>query len=329
MSTCCICQKTLPNKYAVAGTCETGDCAAVFCGLHWTAGNRLCPQHGWRGEPPTGPSDFRAGLTSPAGVADGAGASEGNKKESSAMGTPEQPAASESRIREWARTHLTAEQAKKVMHATVAFAAQAGKAASGLAARLRNEKNPGDMLTAIDASLAANTAKSQPLTERSEAIYTDIAARKKVYEAAPPARKKLLELELRNRLAEYKAVERELTAFYDNEHSLNVVRGRLLELMAHGMRKLDEADIDRLTDAIEDVVDDAEGVRDSVRDLDKAGPRRDRDSDQESFADALAGFDDEAPTAATEPATAAPLPEAVRARAPQPARKEAEPAEEK
>jgi hypothetical protein len=215
------------------------------------------------------------------------------------------------------------------MHATVEFASKAGKAASGLAARLRNEKNPGDMLTAIDASLAANKAKSQPLTERSEALYTDIAARKKVYEAAPPARKKLLELELRNRLAEYKAVERELTAFYDNEHSLNVVRGRLLELMAHGMRKLDEADIDRLTDAIEDVIDDAEGVRDSVRDLDKAGPRRDRDSDQESFADALAGFDETPaePTAESAPAEIAP--EGNRARAAHPARKEAEPAEEK
>ncbi len=208
------------------------------------------------------------------------------------MNTPEQERTAEPRIRDWARRNLTVEQARKIVNTTVEFAGKAGHAAQDLVKRLRNVKTPDDMLKAIDESLAANQARSRPLAERSETLYKTIAARKKVHAAAPPARKKLLELELRNLLAEYKAVERELTAFYDNEHSLNVVRGRLLELMAHGMRKLDEGAIDKLTDEIDEVVGDAEGVRDAVRDLDKAGPRRERDSDQESFADALAGFDE-------------------------------------
>jgi len=104
MQTCCICQKTLPNKYAVAGVCETDGCTAAFCALHWDSGNCRCPAHGWRGEPPKGPSDFRAALTPPAGGADGA-----NRKETPDMATPEQPLTNESRIREWARTRLTAE----------------------------------------------------------------------------------------------------------------------------------------------------------------------------------------------------------------------------
>jgi DNA repair exonuclease SbcCD ATPase subunit len=212
------------------------------------------------------------------------------------MANTEPPAATnESRIREWARKNLTVEQAKKVMSATMELAGKAGQAASALLARLRNARTPEEMLKAIDETLAANKGKSQPLTEQADKLYQSIAARKKAYEAAPPARKKLMELELRNMMAEYKALERELTAFYDNEHSLNVVRGRLLELMAHGMRKLDESLIDTLTDDIEEAVEDAEGVRDAVRDLDKAGPRRERESDKESFADSLAGFETEGP----------------------------------
>jgi len=244
------------------------------------------------------------------------------------MATTEQPAAAnESRIREWARKNLTVEQAKKVMHATIELAGKAGHAASAILARLRNAKNPEEMLKTIDETLAANKGKSQPLTERAEKLYQDITARKKAYEAAPPARKKLLELELRNMLAEYKAAERELTAFYDNEHSLNVVRGRLLELMAHGMRKLDESLIDTLTDDIEEAVADAEGVRDAVRDLDKAAPRRERESDQESFADALAGFDAPATVDAEQAAPEKPTAEQPASNAPRKASVAAEPAE--
>jgi hypothetical protein len=275
----------------MAGACATPGCTAHFCALHWRHGNRRCPVHGWKGDDaPTGPSDFRAGLTPQGATIPSPDTQDGDP---AAMSTPEQPAvaSNESRIREWARKHLTVEQAKKAMLATIDLAGKAGHAAGALIARLRNAKNPDEMLKAIDESLATNKARSQPLAERTETLYKEIAARKKNYEAAPPARKKLLELELRNLLAAYKAAERELTAFYDNEHSLNVVRGRLLELMAHGMRKLDEGAIDKLTDDIEDAVTDAEGVRDAVRDLDKAGPRRERESDQESFADALAGFD--------------------------------------
>ena len=208
------------------------------------------------------------------------------------MSNTEQPEpVNEGKIRAWTKKHLTASQAISMMHSIIDIAGKAGKATGNLVSRLRNGKSPDDMLSEIDTALADNQAKIHPLAERSESLYKTIAQKKKAYESAPPARKKILELELRNLLADYKASERELTAFYDNEHSLSVVRGRVLELMAHGMRHIDEDTVDKLTDSIDAAADDAEGVRDSVRDLDKAGVRHERDSDAESFADALAGFD--------------------------------------
>jgi hypothetical protein len=323
MERCCICGRDLPNKYAVAARCVSDGCGRVFCHLHARNGNRRCPSHGWKGDDPAGPSDFRAGLTMP-----------GNSSRSettvetppTAMptteppATPESAASAESRIREWARKHLTAAQAKKVMEATVRIAGKAGKAAAALVARLRNERSPDDMLKTIDESLAANQARSKPLAAKSESLYQEIAKKKKAYEAAPPARKRLLELELRNLLAEYKAVERELTAFFDNEHSLQVVRGRLLELLALGMRKLGEEAVDTLAEEIEEAMAESEGVRDAVRDLDRAGKRRERESDRESFADALAGF--EAEETATQPSAPEPVPE-KQAAVPAPVRQKA------
>ncbi len=206
-----------------------------------------------------------------------------------------------------AKAKLPASRLKGILSSVGEFAAKAGKLAGDLVHRIRNEKDPEEMLKTLDASLAANKERRQPLFDRNTALASEIAAKKKVYAAAPMARKKMLELELRNLLAEYKANERQLTALFDNEHSLTVVRGRLLEQVALGMQTLKEDDIDKLTDDIEDAVSDAENISDAVRDLDKAGKRRDR-ADADAFADELAAFDD---IGEEEPATpAAPLSEA-------------------
>ena len=290
MQQCCICGRPLPNRYAIAGKCVEEGCDAVFCALHWNNGNRRCGNHGWK----------PGGLLAPAPVEPTAATGEKalekqETKEDKSMEGDETPAAApaENEIREKARKYLTAEQAKGIVHSVADFAGKLGRAASALVMKIRNEKSPETLLTSIDASLEANRAQRAPLMARADALFAEISAKKKVYQAAPPARKKLLELELKSLLSEYKGIERQMTAFFENENTLNTVRGRVLELMALGMRKIDEKTIDKLTDDIEDAVGEQEDVAGAVRDLDKAGKRHENESDQESFESALAGFDDE------------------------------------
>lgn len=290
MQQCCICGRPLPNRYAVAGKCQEDGCGEVFCTLHWNNGNRKCGAHGWKpgglldrgaDEPPVakaGQAELKSSITEGEKVIEGEVSSAANDAESA--------------IREKARKCLTAEQARGIVRSVADFAGKMGRAASALVMKIKNEKSPETLLTSIDASLEANRAQRAPLMARADALFAEIAAKKKLYQAAPPARKKLLELELKAMLSEYKGIERQMTAFFENENTLNTVRGRVLELMALGMRKIDERTIDKLTDDIEDAVGEQEDVAGAVRDLDKAGRRRENESDQESFEAALAGFDD-------------------------------------
>ena len=283
MPNCCICGRPLPNRYAIAGTCEEDGCDAAFCALHWNNGNRKCGQHGWK------PSGLLAGneVRSPEVGKEGKKVIEGE-----ASAVPGDVVSGEREIREKAKRFLTAEQAKGIVRSVAEFAGKMGRAASSLVMKIKNANSPETLLTSIDASLEANRTQRAPLMARADALFAEIAAKKKVYQSAPPARKKLLELELKSLLSEYKGIERQMTAFFENENTLNTVRGRILELMALGMRKIDERTIDRLTDDIEEAVGEQEDVAGAVRDLDKAGKRRESESDQESFESALADFDD-------------------------------------
>ncbi len=305
MQQCCICGRPLPNRYAIAGKCEDDGCDAVFCALHWNNGNRRCGEHGWK---PGGLLD--RGAAEPAADASKTEKPTTEKEKEPEMANEENggtPAQAEKEIREKARKLLSAEQAKGIVRSVADFAGKLGHAASALVMKIRNEKSPETLLTSIDASLEANRSQRAPLMSRADALFAEIAAKKKVYQAAPPARKKLLELELKSLLSEYKGIERQMTAFFENENTLNTVRGRVLELMALGMRKIDEKTIDKLTDDIEEAVGESEDVAGAVRDLDKAGKRHENESDQESFESALAGFDDigEADAAAMPDATSA------------------------
>ena len=278
METCCVCGKALPNKWAVAARCSEPGCEALFCTLHAATWNKRCPAHGGSETHP---------LHAEPAVSDGGGAAkrrEAADKETN-METPEETLVKDAKAR------MPESRMRGILASVGEFAAKAGRLAGDLVRRIRNEKDPEEMLRSLDASLAANKERRQPLFDRNAALAAEIGAKKKVYEAAPPARKKMLELELRNLLAEYKANERQLTAFFENENALTVVRGRLLEQIALGMQTLKEDDIDKLTDDIEDAVSEAENIAGAVRDLDKAGARRERESDADSFADALAAFD--------------------------------------
>ena len=284
MPACCVCGKDLPNKYAIAARCSEPGCEAVFCTLHAATWNKRCPAHGGSETTPL----HEAYVETPS--ADPASDRTTERPNDRTTMSTEDPTPDETLVKD-AKARMPASRLRGILASVGEFAAKAGKLAGDLVRRIRNEKDPEEMLRSIDASLAANREKRQPIFDRNAALAAEIGAKKKVYEAAPPARKKMLELELRNLLAEYKANERQLTAFFENENALTVVRGRLLEQIALGMQTLKEDDIDKLTDDIEDAVSEAENIAGAVRDLDKAGKRRERDADADSFADELAAFD--------------------------------------
>ena len=269
---CCVCGRALPNRYAVAGRCEADGCGAAFCALHWHTRVRRCPAHG--GGTPLPKVDKEV---------------EGKEQKMNAA------VENEEAVREQAKTELTPEAKKSILKSVSEFAVALGKGASSLIDRLRGIQDPEAALSALDAQLTANREHRAPLQKRYEQLYGEIAAKKKVYLAAPPARKKILELELKALIAEYQGLERQLAVCFENERIITVVRTRTLELTAMGLRKLREKDIDELTDKIEDAVGDQEDVSDAMRDLEKAGKRHDAD-DADAFADALAGFDETAAT---------------------------------
>ncbi len=200
--------------------------------------------------------------------------------------------ANEQAVREQAKTDLTPEAKKSILRSVSEFAVALGKGASALIDRLRGVQDPDAALSALDAQLAANREHRAPLQQRYEQLYGEIAAKKKVYLAAPPARKKILELELKALIAEYQGIERQLAVCFENERIVTVVRTRTLELTAMGLRKLRERDIDELTDRLDGAVDEQAGIASAVGDLEKAGRRHDSEADADAFADALAGFDE-------------------------------------
>ena len=199
---------------------------------------------------------------------------------------------SESEIRERAKTELTPQARASIVKSVADFAVSLGKTAGTLVDRIRGVRDPEAAIVAFDAQLAANRERREPLSARYEKLYGEIAAKKKVWQVAPPARRKILELELKTLLSEYQGIERQLAIYFENERMLNTVRGRTLELVANGLRKLSEKDVDKLTDQIEDAAADAEDISGAMKDLENAGRRRELESDQASFEDALAGFDE-------------------------------------
>ena len=194
---------------------------------------------------------------------------------------------------ERAKTELPPQARKSILKSVAEMAAKIGRGAGSLVERLRGVRSPEAVVAEMDAQLEANRKRREPLSKRHEQLYAAIAAKRKQYLAAPAARKKLMELELKGMMAEFKGVERELSVLLENERIAATVRGRTMELIAMGLRKVSESDIDRLTDNIEDASAEAEDVSGALDDLEKAGARREREGDTDAFEAELAGFADE------------------------------------
>ena len=100
-------------------------------------------------------------------------------------------------------------------------------------------------------------------------------------------------MELKGLLSDYKAQERTLGILLENERALGMVRSRLEEVLAYGMAGVNEDMIDDVTDRVDEAADEAEGRFDALRDLERAGKRREREGDSENLWDELDGFGDE------------------------------------
>lgn len=184
------------------------------------------------------------------------------------------------------------ELVKKAWSECSSLATKLGGGVKSLWSKIHPDRSPKAMLAALDEDLAGNRSRLEAIKPELEKTYRDIVAKKKDYQTAAPARQRILKIELQSLMARYKALEREFGILCENERSIEMVRGRFLEVLAHGLRgKLDVNVVDRLTDDIEDKVDEAEDVQDALGDLERAGKRTERDMGD--FDSELSAFDGE------------------------------------
>jgi hypothetical protein len=271
---CCICGRDLPNRYAAGPLqhCAEPGCDALFCDLHWQRSNRRCPRHGYQAK---APPSYKPVFSPPA------------------QANSQPPPESTEALPKTSAFRATLEKIRQL--------------ALALFRKVKPDHSPEGMLRTVDSALAANTARREPLGAALERQFHEIAAKKKLYEAAPAARKAALEGELKLLLAGYRAQEGEFQRLLENEVTLTQVKGRLNELLAQKLAGVTEADLDKLTDEVADAVALAEGRQDAARDLDQAGRRRERAGESEAFAKQLQAFAESAPPTAT-PAAEPPPP---------------------
>ena len=251
---CFVCGKELPNRWAVARRETVDGAERCWCALH-AAG-----------------TDFKK-------------PPKGNEK----MENAKEPA-TEAKEREIAQS-ASRDSAKSAWSECAALAAKLGGGVKALWSKLHPDRSPAAMLAALNENQGANKKRIEEVKPSIEETYRRIAALKKEYTGAPPARQRLLKIELQTLMARYKGLEREFAILCENERSIETVKGRYLEVLAHGLRgRLDADMVEDLADDIETRADEAEDIQDALGTLDKAGRRREREDS--GFEDELAMFDD-------------------------------------
>lgn len=188
---------------------------------------------------------------------------------------------------------LPAARKTSILRQIGSFAVSLGQGAGALLKKISGYRSPAEAMADVTAQIDAVRAAREPLSRRLEELYADIVSKKKVYQSAPPARRRVLEMELKSAVAEYQSLERQIAAYLKNETVLVKVKGRMNELVAMNLKAVSEGDIDKLADRIEEAADAGQDIDGAIDGLDKAGRRAEREDD--SFADALAAFGDELP----------------------------------
>lgn len=261
---CCICNVNLPNRFSMAGQCEEPGCDRLFCALHWNRGNHRCREHGYVEKEPT--------------------------REDAAM-SDEPVQDKTSRM----------EKTKKAVQDGVAILKRAGTGAAGLVKKLRKDRSPAALIGAIDQQLGQTTERKEAASAEVENLHALIVEKKTALKQASRARQEILQEELKSLLTRYNAAKRTYKILLENERNMALVKGRLDEVAAYGQTPVSEDLMDEVIDSIEEAADQAEGVADAARDLEKAGRRRERESDTDDLMDALAAFDEDEPLEQGEP----------------------------
>ena len=184
------------------------------------------------------------------------------------------------------------ELVQKAWNECSTLAGRLGGGVKSLWAKIHPDHSPEAMLAALNDDLAGNGKRLGEIKPDLDRVYREIVAKKREYQSAAPVRQRLLKIELQTLMARYKGLEREFSILSENERSIETVKGRFLEVLAHGLRgKLDVDMVDRLADSVDDKVDEAKDIQDALGDLERAGRRRERGADD--FEAELAGFDGE------------------------------------
>lgn len=182
--------------------------------------------------------------------------------------------------------------AKRAMAEALNALKKIGAGATGLFAKLKGNRSPDEMLDTLDTQAASNLRRRKEVSQTAETLHKEIVRKKRERDGASPARKRLLDLELKNMLHEYKSLERQLTVFLENERVISSVKGRFMEALTYELRGVQEDQVEDLTEMLDERADEAEEVLDALGDLEKAGRRRDRDAgDELDLDEELAAFD--------------------------------------
>lgn len=186
----------------------------------------------------------------------------------------------------------SSEMTKKAWTECAALAGKLGGGIKALWAKIHPDRSPEAMLSALNENMEGNKRRLDELKPELERVYREIVAKKKDYQSAPPARQRLLKIELQSLMSQYKSHEREFAILSENERSIVAVKGRFLEVLAYGLRgKINVDMVDRLSDDLDDKAEEAEDIQDALGDLERAGRRKERGDD--NFDAELAGFDGE------------------------------------
>lgn len=184
------------------------------------------------------------------------------------------------------------QKSRQAMKESLKLLKKLGSGAGGLIARLRKTKSPQEMIEELESAQKINQKKRAEISSRLEDLYNVIASGKKNLASAAPARRRIIEMELKAKLKEYQAKERTLGILLENEQTLSLVLGRMEEVQVYGLSGINEDFIDNVADQLDEAADDAEDRLDATRDLERAGRRRERDSGDEDLMAALEGFGD-------------------------------------
>lgn len=184
------------------------------------------------------------------------------------------------------------EYAKKAWAECSALALKLGGGAKTLWSKIHPDRSPAAMLATMNENQAGNKKRLDEVKPELDRVYKEIVTKKKEYASASPVRQRLLKTELQTLMTKYKGLEREFNILCENERSIEAVKGRFLEVLAHGLRgKLNAEMVENLTDDIDDKTEEAEDLQDALGDLERAGKRKERGDD--NFEAELAGFDGE------------------------------------